>query len=36
MTMESVQATTMDYQAKLKSAEAYEAHGLYDEAMELL
>ena len=33
--MESVQATTMDYQAKLKSAEAYEAHGLYDEAMEL-
>ena len=33
--MESVQATTEDYQAKMKSAEAYEAHGLYNEALEL-
>jgi type II secretory ATPase GspE/PulE/Tfp pilus assembly ATPase PilB-like protein len=34
-TMESAQATTKDYQAKIKSAEAYEKHGLYNEAMEL-
>ena len=33
--MESVQTTTEDYQAKIKSAEAYEKHGLYDEALEL-
>jgi len=33
--MESVQATTEDYQAKIKSAEAYEKHGLYNEALEL-
>ncbi len=33
--MESVQETTEDYQAKIKSAEAYEKHGLYDEALEL-
>jgi type II secretory ATPase GspE/PulE/Tfp pilus assembly ATPase PilB-like protein len=33
--MESVQATTEDYKAKIKSAEAYEKHGLYNEALEL-
>ncbi len=33
--MESAQKTTEDYQAKIKSAEAYEKHGLYDEALEL-
>jgi type II secretory ATPase GspE/PulE/Tfp pilus assembly ATPase PilB-like protein/DNA-directed RNA polymerase subunit F len=33
--MESVQATTEDCQAKIKSAEAYEKHGLYDEALEI-
>jgi type II secretory ATPase GspE/PulE/Tfp pilus assembly ATPase PilB-like protein len=32
--MESAQVTT-DYQAKIKSAEAYDKHGLYNEALEL-
>ncbi|MBC2716434.1 MAG: type II/IV secretion system protein [Desulfobacteraceae bacterium] len=33
--MGNVQTTTEDCQAKIKSAEAYETHGLYDEALEL-
>ncbi len=33
--MGSVQTKIEDYQAKIKSAEAYEAHGLYDEALDL-
>ena len=33
--MESVQAMTEDFQSKIKSAEAYESHGLYDEALEI-
>ncbi len=33
--MESVQTKAEDCQAKIKSAEAYEKHGLYDEALEL-
>jgi type II secretory ATPase GspE/PulE/Tfp pilus assembly ATPase PilB-like protein len=35
MIMGSVQAATESYQAKIKSAEAYEKHGLYHEALEL-
>jgi len=33
--MSTVHLKTENYQAKIKSAEAYEAHGLYNEAMEL-
>lgn len=33
--MEGVQVTTRDFQSKIKSAEAYEAHGLYSEALAL-
>jgi len=33
--MESAHTTTEDYQAKIKSAEAYEKHGLHNEALDL-
>ena len=33
--MEDIQTTTDDYESKLKTAEAYETHGLYDEALGL-
>lgn len=33
--METIQTEIKDYEAKLKTAEAYETHGLYDEALGL-
>jgi len=33
--MENIQTKTDDYESKLKTAEAYETHGLYDEALGL-